>query len=322
METTDAVAFKTNIPQNVIQDLLNNTDIENSRFDVGQFKKYYGQDNISWCALFSENEECLSISAIQMNHPFKGYVYIDEIQTLKKGYGLPLLKRIVDEFGKVWLMANTAAGDALIDYYRDTELFQEICIDDSVYGCPAYFFCTDECDYDKLEGYCYAFFANDEGDGEEDEERVDESTMKKESSIDYPVSEGLCPEIWDEVEQGKFLIKPEIKQRALELVDILLAKYHVEAKGVNVVGSICSNQYTDDGDVDIHIQVDLPEDVAEKLNNLRKKTQEQVLGDESNLMVGDSKTHPLEFYFQHNIYADMGSCGCYDLMNDEWLSGP
>ena len=40
-------------------------------------------------------------------------------------------------------------------------------------------------------------------------------------------------------------------------------------------------------------------------------------------MVGDpSKTHPLEFYFQHNIYADMGSCGCYDLMNDEWLSGP
>ena len=99
-------------------------------------------------------------------------------------------------------------------------------------------------------------------------------SIKKESSIDYPVSEGLCPEIWDEVEQGKFLIKPEIKQRALELVDMLLAKYHVEAKGVNVVGSICSNQYTDDGDVDIHIQVDLPEDVAEKLNNLRKKTQE------------------------------------------------
>ena len=148
-------------------------------------------------------------------------------------------------------------------------------------------------------------------------------SMKKESSIDYPVSEGLCPEIWDVDENGKWIIKPEIKQKALELVDILLAKYHVEAKGVNVVGSICSNQYTDDGDVDIHIQVDLPEDVAEKLNNLRKKTQEQVLGkDESNLMVGDSLTHPLEFYFQSNIYADMGSCGCYDLMNDEWLSGP
>lgn len=39
-------------------------------------------------------------------------------------------------------------------------------------------------------------------------------------------------------------------------------------------------------------------------------------------MVGASKTHPLEFYFQSNIYGDMGSCGCYDLMNDKWLSGP
>ena len=307
METTEGVAFKTNIPQDAIKDLLNATDIENSRFDIGQFEKYYGQDNINWCALFSENEECLSIAAIQMNHPFKGY-------------GLPLLKHIVDEFGKVWLMANTATEDTLVDYYRDTELFQEIYIEDSVWECPAYFFCTDGCDYDKLEGYCYAFYANDDGD--EEVQEFNESSVKKESSIDYPVSEGLCPEIWDTSVDGKFKIKPEIKQRALELVDKLLAKYHVEAKGVNVVGSICSNQYTDDGDVDIHIQVDLPEDVAEKLNNLRKKTQEQVLGDESNLMVGDSKTHPLEFYFQHNIYADMGSCGCYDLMNDEWLSGP
>ncbi len=114
-------------------------------------------------------------------------------------------------------------------------------------------------------------------------------------------------------------MNPDIKIKALELVDKLLAKYHVEAKGVNVVGSICSNQYTDDGDVDIHIQVDLPEDVVEKLNNLRKKTQDEILGGE-NLLVGGS--HPLEFYFQSNLYADMGSCGCYDIMNDKWLSGP
>jgi len=145
--------------------------------------------------------------------------------------------------------------------------------------------------------------------------------LKKESSIDYPVSEGLCPEIWDTSVDGKWVVKPEVKQRALELVDVLLAKYHVEAKGVNIVGSICSNQYTDDGDVDIHIQVDLPEEVAEKLNNLRKKTQDQVLAGQD-IMVGASKTHPLEFYFQQNIYSDMGSCGCYDLMNDTWLSGP
>lgn len=102
---------------------------------------------------------------------------------------------------------------------------------------------------------------------------------------------------------------------------MLLARYHVEAKGVNIVGSICSNQYTEDGDVDVHIQVDLPEDTAEALNKLRKLEIDKVF-ENVDLMVGESHLHPLEFYFQHNIYADMGSCGCYDLMNDEWLSGP
>lgn len=148
---------------------------------------------------------------------------------------------------------------------------------------------------------------------------VSEETVKNESSIDYPVSEGLCPEIWDEVEPGKFMFNPDIKIKALELVDKLLAKYRVEAKGVNVVGSICSNQYTDDADIDIHIQVDIPPQTADALNKLRKLEQDSLFAGE-NLLVGG--THPLEFYFQSNLYADMGSCGCYDLMNDEWLSGP
>lgn len=82
-------------------------------------------------------------------------------------------------------------------------------------------------------------------------------SIKKESTIDYPVSEGLCPEVWDRTESG-YVIKEDIKQKATELVDKLLARYHVEAKGVNVVGSICSNQYTEDADIDIHILVELP----------------------------------------------------------------
>lgn len=146
-------------------------------------------------------------------------------------------------------------------------------------------------------------------------------SVEKESTIDYPVSKGLCREIWISDKNGNWSIDESIKQRALELVDKLLARYHVKATGVNVVGSICSNQYGPDSDVDVHIQVDLPEDVVEKLNTLRKKEQDKLFENED-LMVGQSKTHPLEFYFQSNIYADMGSCGCYDLMNDKWLSGP
>lgn len=142
--------------------------------------------------------------------------------------------------------------------------------------------------------------------------------LAEESSIDYPVSNGLCQEVWEQ-KGDTWTIKSEIKLKALELVDVLLAKYKVEAKGVNVVGSICSNQYTDDADIDIHIQVDIPKEVAEALNKLRKLEQDELFKDVNLFVVGE---HPLEFYFQPNIYADMGSCGCYDLMNDKWLSGP
>lgn len=148
---------------------------------------------------------------------------------------------------------------------------------------------------------------------------MEEDSLKKESSIDYPVSEGLCPEIWNRVEDGKYIFNQEIKQKALELVDKLLARYKVQARGVNVVGSICSNQYTDDSDVDIHIVVDLPEEVVLKLNSMRKIEQKAMFNG-VDLLVGGR--HPWEFFFQSNPYSDMGSCGCYDLMNDKWLTGP
>lgn len=69
----------------------------------------------------------------------------------------------------------------------------------------------------------------------------------------------------------------------------------------------------------MHILVDLPKDTAEALNSIRKLEQERLFRG-MDLMVGG--THPLEFYFQHNLYADMGSCGCYDLINDKWLTKP
>lgn len=275
MEGSEQELYFETFPEKFVADLLepstikDNPIVDNPRLETDQFTKYFGQDDIVWCGLVSKGA-CLALAAVQENHPFSGYLYISEIQTLKKGYGLPLLKKIIEQYGKVWLMANTCSGDSLIDYYRDTGLFEEIYIEDSVYGCPAYFFCSSQCEYDRIEGYCVAFYANDDGYGDEDE-IVDETTIKKESSIDYPVSSGLCEEIWVQDEDGNWKIDESIKQRALELVDKLLARYHVEAKGVNVVGSICSNQYGPDSDVDIHIQVELPDDVTEKLNNLRKK---------------------------------------------------
>ena len=67
-----------------------------------------------------------------------------------------------------------------------------------------------------------------------------ENSVKKESSIDFPVSSGLCEDIWDAVGDS-WTMKSDIKDKALKMVNLLLQHYKVKAKGVNVVGSLCSN---------------------------------------------------------------------------------
>ena len=60
-------------------------------------------------------------------------------------------------------MADVTAGEDLLNYYRSLKL-HEIIVPDSVYGCPAFFYCTKQCDIYKLEDYIEAFFANDSGE--------------------------------------------------------------------------------------------------------------------------------------------------------------
>jgi hypothetical protein len=70
--------------------------------------------------------------------------------------------KLFEKYKNVWLMANTMAGETLLDFYRKSNL-EEIIIPDSVYGCPLYFYCTKQCDLRKLENYCNTMYAN-EGD--------------------------------------------------------------------------------------------------------------------------------------------------------------
>lgn len=135
--------------------------------------------------------------------------------------------------------------------------------------------------------------------------------------MDYPASAGLCPQIW--IQDGdSWQLRPEIRLRALEVVDLLSDRYHVHPTGVRLVGSICSNQYSDDADLDVHIQVDMSEKAAEALNQVFRTERAAVLEG----MDLDFGGHPLEFYFQWNGNQDLGSCGCLDLLSGEWLSGP
>ena len=106
---------------------------------------------VNWCVLATKDAN-VAIAAIIEDYPFNGYCYINEIQSLEKGYGKILIDEIVKKYKKVWLTADVSADEKLVDYYRQFD-FEEIVIKKSVWDKEAHFFCTKDCDCDKLEVY-------------------------------------------------------------------------------------------------------------------------------------------------------------------------
>ena len=105
----------------------------------------------NWCVLATK-DSTVAIAAIVDDEPFSGYHYIGEIQSFEKGYGKVLIDEIAKKYKKVWLMSNPMAKASLVDYYRQFD-FEEIVIKKSVWDKEAHFFCTKDCDCDKLEVY-------------------------------------------------------------------------------------------------------------------------------------------------------------------------
>lgn len=150
-EKLDETKFLTNLPNDTVRDILHNTKVSNSRFNKEQFEKLFGGRDVNWCVLATKDAN-VAIAAILEDYPFNGYCYINEIQSLEKGYGKILIDEIVKKYKKVWLTADVSADEKLVDYYRQFD-FEEIVIKKSVWDKEAHFFCTKDCDCDKLEVY-------------------------------------------------------------------------------------------------------------------------------------------------------------------------
>ena len=140
----------------------------------------------------------------------------------------------------------------------------------------------------------------------------------RESTVDYPRPE-LSPHVWEQVGDGEYRLRDEVKEVILALLDEypdaeLLNIAH-QGEGVRIIGSICSNQYTDDTDIDVHIAA--PEDLEHPdPQGLQKDV---MVFFKDRVFVGE---HPIEVYLQLNPAQDMLSVGVYDVFQDEWLKGP
>jgi len=150
--------------------------------------------------------------------------------------------------------------------------------------------------------------------------RLDKKFLNRsvfESSIDFP-REDLDSAIWDK-EDDTYILRAEVKEKIFGILkrypDVPLLEI---AKEIRIVGSICTNQFLSESDLDIHI-------IPENLGNWSEKDIKLLMDwfsehrDEISGYVG---THPAEVYIQLNPDQDLMSDGCYSLLSDKWLVGP
>lgn len=139
-----------------------------------------------------------------------------------------------------------------------------------------------------------------------------------ESSIDYPRAD-LDLYVWDRYEDGTYTLREGVRAKILEIISKYPDKNLEDIiESVRIVGSIATNQYLDNCDVDVHIVPknikDWSEDEVNKVIKWFNKHRDEIDG-----YIG---SHPVEVYIQVNPNQDLISDGCYDLLKGEWLTGP
>ena len=115
------MTLKCNIPLSKFQQMLSSAEVENPRFNISQFEKYYYPDSGIWWCMLVDGIRCLAAAAMMEDGPKSGWWYLNEIQCLVKGFGSKMLKALLKHYKNVWLMADPTANSTLIDYYRRPE---------------------------------------------------------------------------------------------------------------------------------------------------------------------------------------------------------
>ena len=138
-----------------------------------------------------------------------------------------------------------------------------------------------------------------------------------ESRIDFPSSEGLCPDLWEKSGDGRWKLKPSVRRRLLDEIARIERRMRVKVTNVRIIGSICTNLYSEASDVDVHMSVDrkfADDDAAYAFNS---KLWEHYYDNEMKV-----RKHPVQFFVQHNYFRDLSSVGVYSVTRDKWVFGP
>ena len=148
-----------------------------------------------------------------------------------------------------------------------------------------------------------------------------------ESVLDAP-KPGLDPAVWqDDPDGGQPVLSEEALRKLGSALEWVQEQYKFSNLSVYIIGSICSNSWSENSDIDIDFcatgatQDDTDEDVVKEFgwgfkknfieNYMEKFPEESKIG-----------THPFEVYFNPNPFQCFMSVGCYNVLEKKWEVGP
>ena len=77
----------------------------------------------------------MAVAVLHENRFDIGETFIDEIQSIKKGYGSYLLKELIRKYKNIVLLCDPSAEGTLRQYYINQGL-KEVRLEDSIWGVP------------------------------------------------------------------------------------------------------------------------------------------------------------------------------------------
>ena len=114
-------------------------NIDNPRFELNRLVGYKFNQNAE--VYVEDNLGAYII--IEKNYLNSNENYVRFLMGCKRGSGSILLKEAIETFGRIVLLSMPAAGEPLLNYYRDFGL-NEVVISSNAYKEPRHFFFTDD----------------------------------------------------------------------------------------------------------------------------------------------------------------------------------
>ena len=140
-----------------------------------------------------------------------------------------------------------------------------------------------------------------------------------ESIMDFPKDQ-LAPEVWTQDDPPQ--LTDEAEHKLQSIVDWAKQTLKIPVSNIHIIGSITSNSYSAESDIDLHFCSDkIKSGKAEAFNDvLKTKFGELIEGPAPELSaIGE---YPIQVYFQEYPLYDVMSVGCYDFINHKWIVGP